>query len=167
MATSKKLVLKCYNVTFSIDSLYVNPWWQWCHCYSCSAAEMLSSEGAGAAISTFCCQSLPTHYFQDGHDVADGEANEPCPQTRLQAQTTVCMFAFGKKSDQRHYSLPLYSAWEVVSLLVLWTLVLSLAQPNPRKSCDWKYVEVQKTALSADTACIFFAWCMAGPWSPF
>lgn len=74
---------------------------------------MLSSEseGAGAAISTFCCQSLPAYYFQDGHDVADGEANGPCPQTGLQAQTTtVCTLASGKKSNRSHYGLPLYSA---------------------------------------------------------
>lgn len=137
--------------------------------YSCfpGAGEMPSSEEIGAAISTFCCQSLPTYYFQDGHDVADIEANEPCTQTWLWAETTVYMLTFGKKSDHSHCGLPLYSAWEVVSLLVLWTLVLPLAQPNPQKSCDWKYIEVQKTALSVDIACIFSAWCMAGRWSPF
>lgn len=67
---------------------------------------MLSNEGAGAVISTFCCQLLPAYYFQDGHDVADGEVNEPCLQTQLQAQTTVCMLAFGKKSDPSRYGLP-------------------------------------------------------------
>lgn len=72
---------------------------------------MLSSEGAGAAISTFCCWLLPAYYFQDGHDVAGSEANEPCLQTRLQAQmTTVCVLAFGEKSDHSHSGLPLHSA---------------------------------------------------------
>lgn len=71
---------------------------------------MLSSEGAGAAMSTFCCWSLPAYSFQDGHDVAGSEANEPGLQTRLLAQTTVSMLAFGKKSDCRHCGLPLYSA---------------------------------------------------------
>lgn len=65
---------------------------------------MLAAEGAEAAISTFCCQSLPAYSFQDGHDIADGEANEPCPQTRLQAQAaTVCTLAFGEKSNRSHH----------------------------------------------------------------
>lgn len=59
------------------------------------------------SISTFCCQSLPICSFQDGSDVADGEMNEPCPQTWLQAQTTVRVLAFGRKSDHSHCGLPL------------------------------------------------------------
>lgn len=77
----------------------------------------------------------------------------------LSTNTDDCLHAhFLKKSDHRHYGIPLYSA-QAVCLLVLWTSVPPLAQPNSQKSCDWKYTE-----LSADIAYILFAWCMAGPW---
>lgn len=41
-------------------------------------AEMLFNEGAGAAVSSFRCQSLPVYHFRDRHHVGDGEVNELC-----------------------------------------------------------------------------------------
>lgn len=70
------------DVTFSIDSLSTNgdsgviPNLLPRSCWNVSSD----------AISTSCCQSLPTHYCQDGWDAAEGEVEEPCPQT----QTVSC-----------------------------------------------------------------------------
>lgn len=89
MSTSKKLVLKRQMLP-SVSILF-QPMVTVVSLLSCSpgAGEMLSSD----AISTFCCQSLPTYYCQDGCDAADGEVKEPRPQT----QATVCMLAFGRR----------------------------------------------------------------------
>lgn len=96
-------------------------------------AEMLFNEGAGAAVSSFRCQSLPVYHFQDRHHVADGEVNELCLWAQPQVQSkTVCMLAFGKKSNSSHHGLPLNSAWKTITLLVLLTLVFLWDSQIPR-----------------------------------
>lgn len=68
-------------------------------------------------------------------------------------QLFVCLLLAGKVIT----ATVVYHYREVVSLLVLWTLVLLLAQPAHQKGYDWKYIEVQKTAQCKDIACICFA----------
>lgn len=84
-----------------------------------------------------------------------------CSEGALSTQMTVYMLTFWRKvtTDTMVCHCIRHKQWLVY---LSCGFQCHLAQPNPQKSCDWKYTE-----LSANITCILFQWCMAGPWSPF